>query len=356
MEAEKFELENELEELTAGDEERLAIVEEGAGRDKKEVALDDIILSAGDFYKLDVPEQQELLFPWLKMDSINLISGWRGCGKTWFALGILDAVTKGTKFGPWECKKSVPCLFLDGEMTITDDHERIKNLRLNSDRESPLYFYSDAYANQLGLPRAYLANEAWRKNMKEILITRHVKLWVVDNLASLASGIDENKKQDWDPINSWLLELRFAGISTIMLHHMNKDGRQRGTSAREDNLDISMILKSPHDYTPEDGARFIAHFSKARVSTNRLSLIADIEFKLVVDELNNHQWAFSNVRKKMKYEILRLLDEGMTQMEVKDSLGINKATVSRIRTQAIKNGLLTPKNKLTQSGFMAVDE
>ena len=56
--------------------------------------------------------------------------------------------------------------------------------------------------------------------MKQILLTRKVKLWVVDNLASLASGLDENKKQDWDPINSWLLELRFAGISTIMLHHM----------------------------------------------------------------------------------------------------------------------------------------
>jgi len=95
-------------------------------------------------------------------------------------LGVLDAVSKGGTFGPWECKESVPCLFLDGEMTIPDDHERIENLRLDSERESPLYFYSDAYANQLGLSRAHLANESWRKKIKQILLTRKIKLWVVD--------------------------------------------------------------------------------------------------------------------------------------------------------------------------------
>jgi len=178
---------------------------------------------------------------------------------------------------------------------------------------------------------------------------------VVDNLASLASGIDENKKQDWDPINSWLLELRFAGISTMMLHHTNKDGGQRGTSAREDNLDISMMLKKPHDYMPEDGARFIVNFGKARVQTSRLNLIADTEFKLIINESGNHVWTFGSVRKETKNEILRLLDEGLTQTDIKNTLGIDKAYVSRIRKQAIKDGLLTPKNKLTQSGFMDVN-
>jgi putative DNA primase/helicase len=240
-------------------------------------------------------------------------------------------------------------------MTVTDDHERIKNLRLDSDRENPLYFYSDAYANQLGLPRAHLANESWRQKMKQILITRKVKLWVADNLASLASGLNENKKQDWDPVNSWLLELRFAGISTIMLHHTNKEGGQRGTSAREDNLDISMMLKSPYDYSPEDGARFIVHFSKARVQTSRLNLIGDTEFKLFLDETGNHVWAFSSVRKETKNEILRLLEEGMTQSDIKNTLGIDKGYVSRTRKQAIKDGLLTPNNKLTQLGITAIN-
>ena len=76
--------------------ERLAILIDNAKPydPPKKVTIDDIILPANHFYQLDVSEKQALLFPWLKEDSINLVSGWRGCGKTWFALGLLDAVSK----------------------------------------------------------------------------------------------------------------------------------------------------------------------------------------------------------------------------------------------------------------------
>jgi hypothetical protein len=116
-----------------------------------------------------------------------------------------------------------------------------------------------------------------------------------------------------------------------------------------------MMLKAPYDYTPEDGARFIVHFSKARVQTNRLNLIGDTEFKLIIDESGDHVWVFGSVRKETKNEILRLLDEGQTQTDIKKTLSIDKAYVSRIRKQAIKDGLLTTKDKLTQSGFMAIN-
>ena len=337
--------------------ERLSILIDQAGtyEPPQEISINDIILGADDFYKIDVPETQELLFPWLKEDSINLISGWRGCGKTWLALSILDAVSRGVSFGPWECKKSVPCLFLDGEMTIRDDRDRIENLKLHSVRKNPLFFYSDAYANQMGLPRANLVNQDWRQTIQNILLTRKVKLWVVDNIASLAPGLDENAKQDWDIINQWLLELRFSGISTIMLHHVSKDGRQRGTSAREDQLDTSIMLKSPHDYTTEDGARFIMEFGKNRVDTKYLHLLSDQEFKLTLDENKNHVWTFGNAKAKTKNEILKLLDEGLSQTDIVNILTVHKGTVSKTRTQAIKNGLLTPKNKLTQDGLMFVN-
>ena len=337
--------------------ERLSILIEQAGpyEPPKKITIDNIILSADEFYKIDVPKTQEFLFPWLKEDSINLISGWRGCGKTWLALAILDAVSSGKAFGPWECKKSVPCLFLDGEMTVRDDRDRIQNLKLYSARENPLYFYSDAYANSKGLPRANLVNEDWRQMIKNILLTRKVKLWVVDNISSLAPGLDENAKQDWDVINQWLIELRYCGISTILLHHVSKDGRQRGTSAREDQIDTSIMLKTPRDYITEDGARFTLQFDKKRVDTEYLHLLSEREFKLILDENKNHIWTFGNVKAKTKDEILKLLDEGLCQTDIKDMLGIDKAYISRIRTKAIKDGLLSQKNKLTQSGFMTAN-
>ena len=195
-----------------------------------------------------------------------------------------------------------------------------------------------------------MANKSWRQKMKQILITRKIKLWVADNLASLAAGLDENSKKDWDPINSWLLELRFAGIATLMPHHVNKEGGQRGTSAREDNLDTSIMLKSPHNYTPEDGARFIAHFSKARVQTSKLNLISDTEFKFMVDDTGNHTWTYGNIKQERKREVIKMIDEGFDQKTICESLDLSKGYVSKLKKQAIDDGLITHKGKITPSG------
>jgi hypothetical protein len=192
--------------------------------------------------------------------------------------------------------------------------------------------------------------------MKAILIARHIKLWIIDNLASLTAGLDENKKQDWDPINAWLLELRFAGIATFILHHNNREGSQRGTSAREDNIDISISLKSPPDYTPEDGCRFICSFSKARVGMEGLPLIADSEFKLTQGESGDYVWSWSNVKKERKREILKMLDEGVEYDSICSSLGISKGYITKIKKQAIKDNLITKDGKLSQSGFLFVSE
>jgi len=310
------------------------------------------VISLSEFLKIKIEERKAFLHPWLKEESINLIYGWRGAGKTWFALSIADAITRGGTFGPWDCLKSVPCLYLDGEMTISDDQERIRALNLMSARKSPFYIYSDHYANQLGLPSANLTDEAWRNDMKALLIDNGVKLWVVDNIASLASGLDENAKKDWDPINKWFLELRFAGITTILLHHETKDGKQRGTSAREDNLDISIQLKKPSDYTAEDGCRFITNFEKARVAHKYLPLIGDIEFQLTQDEDRKYIWTHASSKLSQKVEALKMLDEGVSQAKIATKLNVNQATVSRIKKKAIADGHLTKDGKLTQSGHM----
>ena len=338
--------------------ERLAVMIENAKpyTPPKKATIEDAVLDSLDFKTLDLPEKKMLLHPWLSEQGICLISGWRGAGKTWAALGILDAITTGQSWGPWEAGEPVPCLFLDGEMPCQDVKDRLNDIDHGLERKAPLYVYSDSYANQLGLPRAHLASEKWRTEMKRILITRKVKLWGIDNLASLASGLDENSKKDWDPVNSWLLELRFAGISTIMLHHVSKGGLQRGTSAREDNLDISITLRRPHDYVPEDGCRFILHFTKARVATKHLPLLGDYEFKLVQDEHDRAVWIYGSVKKERKKEIIRLLDDGLDQKSIREMLGVTKGYVSRIKNEAIKDGLLSKKGKLTQTGFLYVNE
>ena len=225
----------------------------------------DCIYPAKDFTKIDLPKKTYYLEPIVSDAQIILITGWRGVGKSWFGLSLCDSISRGIPFGPWKARESAHCLYLDGEMAAQDTQRRILDLNPNQKREQDLFVYSDALTTQEGYPKANLLNKDWRDFMKNFLEAFEFKVFVIDNIASLTGGIDENCKKDWDPINQWLITLRFSGITSILLHHTNKDGGQRGTSAREDNIDLSIILKKPPNSGPENGADFIVSFSKSRV-------------------------------------------------------------------------------------------
>jgi hypothetical protein len=338
--------------------ERLAVMIENADlyEPPKQVTFEDAIWDDETIERIELPEKRTILNPWCKEQTITLIPGWRGIGKTYFAMGLVDAITRGIPFGPWQIVESVPCFYLEGEMAAEDVRGRIRAFK-RSERKSPLYTYSDAYANMLGLPRANLLSDKWRTNMRAFLVSRKVKLWVVDNLSSLTPGTDENLKKDWDPINQWLLQLRFDGIATILLHHVGKGGGQRGTSGREDNIDSTILLRLPPDYTVEDGAKFITRFDKSRsVRTRDLPLIADTMFQLDEDQDGKLSWNWGSVKRETKVEIMKLMDDGHKQTEVAELLGITRGYVSRIVKVATKEGHLSSKGKLTQSGLRMVHD
>ena len=318
-------------------------------------SYEEAILEDHAFVNLDIREKEIFLKPWVAERSIVLVTGWRGIGKTWFLLGVFDAITRGENFGPWKCEEVANCLLLDGEMAAADVKNRLLEVGTTG-RKSKLLIYSDAYATSLGLRRASLLDEKWREGFLEFLKAKEIRCLGLDNIASLAPGIDENSKQAWDPINQWLLRLRFAGITTVLLHHEGKGGAQRGTSGREDNIDISITLKKPADYLPEHGARFIVGFSKSRVPIASLPLITDVEFKLSRSIGDVLEWHWKSVELDRKDEVLRMLDRGLSQKDAGAALGITQSWVSRIKAQAIRDGLMTSKGKLTQFGFSSIGE
>jgi len=316
----------------------------------------DAIISAEDFISKEISPKKTILKPWLTEQSINPFAGWRGTGKTWVAVSIADAITRGESFGPWPTVSPVPVCYLDAELPSSDVQERFRIVASLSKarRKAPLYIYSDCYANSLGLPRANLSNQEWRETLKVFLIKEGFKILVLDNLSSLSPGIDELLKRDYDPTNQWFLELRFSGISTIPIFHAGKKGDQRGTSAHEDNVDTSIILSHPPGYTPEQGARFILKFKKTRVRNADLHMISDYEFSFSEVE-GRAKWTWKVVRGRTQIEVLKLLNRGMKQSEIVEALKIDKGYVSRIKTNAIKKGFLTQDGKLTPEGLRLLD-
>lgn len=197
-------------------------------------------LEADQILVMKFPEKKKILIPWLSERALILVAGWRGVGKTWFALGICNAISRGESFGPWKATEPFSSLYVDGEMDIGDIQERLRLLGSPGGKKKDLVIYSDFQANSAGLPKTNLSSRQCRDAIKRMAMEWGAKVIVLDNIASLCPGLDENSRKDWDPINQWLLDLRFNGISAMMLHHTGKEGGQRGTSAREDNLDISI--------------------------------------------------------------------------------------------------------------------
>jgi RecA-family ATPase len=304
----------------------------------KGIDLRPAILPVHDFKELDIPERTSLLDPFLQELSIGMVTADRGTGKTMLALSFCDAISRGTGFGPWEVGAPSNCLYIDGEMVAHDIIERLGYFA--PDRPAQFYILSDHYATLMGFPGTNLLDPSWRSAIKEFCLSHDVRFVVFDNLASLAAGVDENSATEWAPLAKYFLELRFAGIASLLLHHTGKSGTQRGTHAREDALDYSILLGRPKDYEPDQGTSFNLKFMKARVRQVDAHLIAPISLKLERDPDGNYTWTWKATKKANQEAILEMLNQGLKQQEIADAIGVSRSMVAKIKAKAIKEGKL----------------
>ncbi len=311
------------------------------------------LLDADEMLTMKFPPKKRILHPWLTEQSLTLISGWRGIGKTWFGLGLADSISRGVALGPWKVITPVPILYIDGEMDIQEIQKRLRTLKegSNEKRKAPIKIYSDYYGNSKGLSKANLSSQEWRDGIKAVALENKIKLLMLDNLSSLCPGIDENSKLEWDPINQWLIGLRFAGLSSILFHHTGRKGEQRGTSGREDNIDISISLAKATNYKPGDSPRFIPKFTKVRVKVTERALLKDQLFELKGIK-GAAVWEVSGQKKKKKNKggVLRLISEGKPQNEIAKQSGLSVGRVSQLKKEFIKDGWLTKKGQITGKG------
>jgi len=313
-------------------------------------SIKDAVFKADKFTDLPIPPKTIYLDPWLTAQTIIMIVGYRGLGKTWFVLSLLMAIAKNKNFGPWEILNGAPVLYYDAEMVAYDIKERLLQFDDGSSCQNPFYVYSDAFATRLGIPRGDLLDPEWRTAIKNVLLELGVKIWAIDNISSLTTNNNENNKKEWSPINSWLLDLRFAGITTILLHHTNKAGDQRGTSSREDNIDISIMLKKPSGYSAEDGAKFITSFTKSRIRTAELHKLSKCQFQLMLDNNDKVYWNWSKSKRDRKTEIIRLKNLGWDNTAIATEVSCSLPNIGQILKRSIKEGLLTEDGKLTTKG------
>ena len=184
-----------------------------------------------------------------------------------------------------------------------------------------------------------LSSEEGQRSLEPLL--GNVDLLILDNLSTLCTATSESASDAWVPMQNWLLKLRRQGIAVLLVHHAGTNGRQRGTSRREDALDTVIALRRPEDYSPEQGARFEIHFEKLR---NRVEADGVIPFEAWVESLvmDGHEcirWSSSDLKPPLLMQAAELFGEGMTVREVAESLRISKSEAGRLRIRAVTDGM-----------------
>ncbi len=299
-----------------------------------------VAVSLEDFLSKDFPPRENLLAPWLKSQSLNMLYAWRGIGKTFFSLEIAYAVASGGSFLGWTAPRPRGVLYIDGEMPGTVLQERIAWIVNASEKEAAPGAFRIITPDLQG---AGMPNLSEREGQQEI--DRHIdeatELVIVDNLSCLVRGGGrENDAESWLSVQDWALRLRSRGKSVLFVHHAGKGWAQRVTSKREDVLDVVLLLKRPTNYEQSEGCHVEIHYEKARGLTG--ADVEPVEARLITESDGTRRWEW-NVSENALPEIVKeLVDLGMGRKdiirELKDVYGKSTATAYRLTEEYFPKG------------------
>jgi hypothetical protein len=129
----------------------------------------------------------------------------------------------------------------------------------------------------------------------------------------------------------------------VFIHHSGKGGAQRGTSRREDLLDVVIRLENPADYNPESGAHFRVVFEKSRGLHGEA--VREFEANLSADDRGIQVWTWREAEGATLGRVVELDALGMSQGEIAAELNVNRSTVCRALQKAKAEGLIQPGRK-----------
>jgi putative DNA primase/helicase len=295
----------------------------------------------GEFLNLSVPPREMLLDPILPERSLAMLYAPRGVGKSWLGLSIGLAVASGTPLLRWSAPRKRRVLVVDGEMPLVSLQERLRALSVACGSEIPNHGFQVLAADNTDSGIS-LGTEEGQGLLDPLL--KDVDLLILDNLSTLVTTGSENASDGWVAMQNWLLSLRRQGVAVLLIHHAGTNGRQRGTSRREDALDTVVALRRPDDYSPEQGARFEIHLEKLR---NRIDGNAAIPFEARIETANEGiRWLSADLMPPRLKQAAVLLSDGHTVRQVGALLGISSSEAGRLRLRAADAGLLVTGNEV----------
>ena len=322
--------------VTGGDIEALPILmsqDGGAVEHARIVALDIDELLTREF-----PPMEPLLTPWLCKQHLSMVYAWRGVGKTHFALGVAYAVAGGGQFLKWKADKPRHVVYIDGEMAGGSIKARLAAIVESTPDEHvpPEGYFRIITPDAQHLPLPDLASLEGQEALWPCIAD--AELIVVDNLSCLMRAGAENEGESWLPVAEWALQMRKLGKAVLFVHHAGKAGQQRGSSRREDLMDVVIKLEHAKDYEAEKGAAFLVQFEKARHLSGDDA--RDLEATLTKDAQGHQTWDWKDADLGITERIIQLHADApeLSQSDIAAEVGCNRSTVSRVLKKAKEQG------------------
>jgi RecA-family ATPase len=169
--------------------------------------------------------------------SISVLVGEPGSGKTWAMLHLALSIASGNT---WLNKdvKTGPVLWIDAESGKHRMLERLEKVMTGFEirsQEIPFYFIT-AGDRLMDLRKVDDLNY-----LQGLIVQTGASLCVVDALADVMPGADENSVKDVQPLFVGLRKLvDTTGCAFLLIHHTNKNGGYRGSTAIAGAVDLMM--------------------------------------------------------------------------------------------------------------------
>jgi energy-coupling factor transporter ATP-binding protein EcfA2 len=202
---------------------------------------------------------------WFTESNICLLYGLRGGGKSTLAMGIALAIANEAEFllPSWMPSKKYRTLYFDSEMGAESLKRKIRQVDSASSvsiQNTPLRLITPS---DMGGTAWNLSDLKHQKTVSEMM--EHHDVLIIDNLLGFSGPLykGDDDTRVWKRLQDWLIPLRDAGKSILILHHTSKSGDQYGTITKENACDTVVKLEPVKDRAV-NGISINLHFTKGR--------------------------------------------------------------------------------------------
>jgi hypothetical protein len=282
--------------------------------------------------------------------SVVLIYGAGGDGKSMSAWALAKHIATGNPFlvrGQHVPVQKGPVLLLNGDQPLSQLKEQLQEVDFPVTNQTHVQtdFQLQAYAQ-----------------FKKLMNKYQPKLVVIDSLIGCSGGkaFDENKSEFATPLY-WLTRnngVLFPKSTILIIHHANKNGGFRGTSAIRDAVDETWSLSKPSE---EEAARIGKHsrlitIEKSRSGRSGTQLIMqmqeDLSFSICdhTPELDKTNTSPASVSDRVLHKLRTVYPASRTTEDLANDPLIGKAAAIRKSLQRLhKRGLIEVTDETHQS-------